>query len=442
MRVLRVYHAGRDPAHRQRDRALVAAGVDLTLAVPASWAGPGSEGVLTSEAFPVVELPVRRPGDVNRHRYADTTALQRLIRAVEPDVLDVHEEPVSAAARQLLEAAPAGLPVVMYTAQNIDKRVPPPFAEYERAAHRRVAALYPCSRQAASVARGKGFAGLVEVMPLGVDPAVFHPGEQSLADDELVLALFGRLVPEKGVRDAVRVLARVHEEHPARLVLAGSGPEAASARELAERLGVADRLELEPWLDAAGVAALYRRAHVVLVPSVPTATWTEQFGRVIVEAHASGAVVAGYATGSIGEVSGEAAILVPGGDVEQLAVDLLAALADPAAFAYLRERCLALGRERTWERVAAMQAALYERVAGGAAGADPVRLPRSPHARRAFAAAEFGTTAPTTAGLRPFALPGLRNGGAVADALARLIDAGAELRARLRPAQFGPTRSE
>ena len=114
--------------------------------------------------------------------------------------LDIHEEPVSVAARQWLAAVPSDLPVVMYTAQNVDKRYPPPFAQYERAAHRRVAALYPCSRQAASVARGKGFSGLIEVLPLGFDDTLFCPGEQYVDDAEIVLGLVGRLVPEKGSR--------------------------------------------------------------------------------------------------------------------------------------------------------------------------------------------------------------------------------------------------
>ncbi len=75
---------------------------------------------------------------------------------------------------------------------------------------------------------------------------------------------------------------------------------------------------IEPWQSVAELAAFYRQAHVVLVPSVATETWTEQFGRVIVEAQASGAVVAGYASGSIPEVAGDAALLVAPGDVHAL----------------------------------------------------------------------------------------------------------------------------
>jgi glycosyltransferase involved in cell wall biosynthesis len=427
--IVRVYHGGRDASHRERERALQSAGTDVTLVIPASWPERGAQASLSAEHFRIIEVPVERAGDVNRHAYRNREELHRLIDELKPDILDLHEEPVSVAARQGLAAAPSELPVVMYTAQNVDKRYPPPFSVYERRAHRRVAALYPCSRQAASVARGKGFAGLIDVIPLGYDPQLFHEGEQSLDDDELVLALFGRFLPEKGVRDAVQVLARVNSIRPARLLLAGSGPEERPARELAAVLGVADRLQVELWRPASELAELYRRAHVVLVPSVATPTWVEQFGRVIVEAHASGAVVAGYASGSIPEVAGEAAVLADPGNATQLAERVVTVLGDLDEYARLRARGLALCRTRTWAHVAERQAELYRRVIAGELERLP--LPRSPRQRRAVARAEFGPTAATTSDTRPFALPLLRRGGPAASALAALIDAANESYARL-----------
>lgn len=428
VRVLRVYHAGRDPAHRERERNLVRAGVQLTLVVPRFWPDGGSQRNLTDEAFRIVELAVKRPGDVNRHAYADESAIRRLLRDVAPDILDVHEEPFSLAGRQWLKAAPVETPVVMYTAQNVDKRLPPPFYRYEQRSHRRAGGLYPCSRQAAAVARGKGFDGLIDVIPLGYDPTIFFAGSQSPADEVATLALVGRLVPEKGVRDAVRVLVQLNATRSARLVLAGSGPEEQPARELAGELGVADRLEVVPWQSTTALADLYRNAHVVLVPSIPTATWTEQFGRVIVEAQASGAVVAGYATGSIPDVAGKSAMLVRAGDADALAVATRALLEDASGYAERRQRGLWLSSERTWAEVAARQVDLYRAVvAGGQAQRD---LPLSGRARRVAARAEFGSTAPTIAGVRPFAVPFLRRGGTVPKVLGAAIDAGAELKAR------------
>jgi glycosyltransferase involved in cell wall biosynthesis len=433
VRVLRVYHVGGAPDQRARERALLEAGVEPTLVAPRTW--PAAEDRDTAvEAFRVVKLDVVRPGDVNRHAYAEPRALRRVIREFAPDVLDIHEEPFSVAARQWLAAAPPNLPIVMYTAQNVDKRLPPPFLGYERRAHRRLAALYPCSRQAAAVARGKGFDGLIEVLPLGFDPELFFPGTQSFDDDELTLAFFGRLVPEKGVRDAVRVLAATNAVRPARLLVVGMGPEDGAARELATALGVGDRLEIFPWQTAADVAMLNRQAHAVLVPSTPTTTWTEQFGRVIVEAQASGAVVAGYATGSIPEVGGDAAALVTGSDVAALSAAVGRIVSDGAEYAARRERGFTAVADRTWQEVASRQLRLYERAHEGC---ERMLLPRSPRGRRAVARSEFGPTALTTAGSRPFALPVLRSGGRIPEALGAAVDAVAEAWAivrRQRPA--------
>jgi glycosyltransferase involved in cell wall biosynthesis len=428
LRVLRVYHGGRDASQRARDRALKAAGVEVVLIVPSAW--PGDELDICDPELAVLELPVDRAGDVNRHRYKNPAGLNRLFSDIDPDVLDIHEEPFSVATSQLLMAAPTGLPTVLYTAQNIDKRFPPPFCSYERRAYRRAAALYPCSRQAAAVARGKGFTGLIDVLPLGYDPEIYMVGRQSLMDDDLRLGFVGRLVPEKGVWDALRVLAYLHKIRPTRLVAVGGGPEEAALRQLAAMLGVADRFDLVPWLAATELAEMYRQMHVVLVPSMATPTWAEQFGRVIVEAQASGAVVAGYASGAIPEVAGAPAILVSERAVEDLARCVAALVSDEDAYQERREGGLALARSRTWASIAERQANLYRRAQARGGAATSVSRPL-PALCRAAARAEFGRTAPTPAGDRPFALPLLRRGGMAADLLARVIDAGASLRARL-----------
>jgi glycosyltransferase involved in cell wall biosynthesis len=419
--VLRVYHAGRDAAHRARERALSALGIEVTLVVPSSWPDAGSESHLTPESFRIIELDVVRAGDVNRHRYRDREELTRLLAEIRPDVLDLHEEPVSLSARQWLHAAGPDLPVTMYTAQNVDKRFPPPFAQYEAAALRRVRALYPCSRQAASVARGKGFSGLIEVLPLGCNPAC-SPGAQNASDPEVRLGLIGRLVPEKGVLDAVHVLARLLAERPARLVIAGQGPEEPHARALSEALGIEAAVDFRPWLPAEELAGLYRDLHVVLVPSKSTDTWVEQFGRIIVEAQASGAVIAGYASGAIPQVGAPASILVPEGDIDALSAAVTGVLTEPGRFRRVRDAGLECATQYSWHSVAERQRELYERVL-----AEP-RSRRTPAAgaqeRRRRAIEEFGETASLRGGQRrPFAAPVLRRDTAVSRLLGAAIDA-------------------
>ena len=119
------------------------------------------------------------------------------------------------------------------------------------------------------------------------------------------------------------------------------------------------------------MAELYRQTHVVLAPSRSTARWVEQFGRMIVEAQASGCVVVGYESGSIPEVGGDAAILVPEGDVEALAAAARKVLGDPDEFEARRRSGLALARERTWSKVAAKQVELYRAALEAGPGATP-----------------------------------------------------------------------
>jgi glycosyltransferase involved in cell wall biosynthesis len=417
VRVLRIYHSGRDHAHRERERALHRAGVELTLLVPASWPDRGAETVLTPEPFTVLEAEVARAGDVNRHRFANPAELRALVASVRPDVVDVHEEPFSAVTRQVLGVLEAGRPVVGYTAQNLDKRFPPPFARWEGAALARLQGLYPCSRQAASVAVGKGFAGAVAVLPLAPSPEM-TAGEQHLPDGELRLLLVGRLVPEKGVLDAVRVLAAASARGRTGLTVVGAGPEGSAARALAADLGVADALTFRPWLGAAELGAEYRRAHVLLAPSRSTRTWVEQFGRMVVEARACGAVVVAYASGSLPEVVGDAGVVVPEGDGAALAEAVIALREEPDRWVSLRAQGLQLAEDTTWDTVAAGQLALYEQSGAGAAHTHP-----KPRPARAAARARFGPPATAAGVLRPHALPWLRDGRAGTAAVDRVLDA-------------------
>jgi glycosyltransferase involved in cell wall biosynthesis len=341
--------------------------------------------------------------------------------------VDLHEEPFSTAVHQWLKVISSDTPVVMYTAQNVAKRYPPPFAFYERKALGRASALYPCSRQAASVARGKGFAGHARVIPLGFDPSIFHKGQQSLDARCLTLAHVGRLVPEKGPIASVQVLSRINKDRPARLRVVGEGHQAASVRGLADSIGLRDRLQIESWRSPADLAETYRQTHVVLVPSVATTTWTEQFGRVLVEAQACGAVVVAYASGAIPEVLAGAGIMVPSGDVFGLAEAVSGLLNDPDRYQALRTAGLRLSETRTWDEVASRQIDVYEQAIGDRGVQVPMSA--SPRARRSAAIDEFGLPAALVGGLRPFALPLLRNGGAVARALATVLDTVAEARA-------------
>lgn len=403
MRVLRVHHGGRDPHQRRRERALVAQGIDLTLIVPDRWPGGHDRDLLVDEPFRVIELGVDRPGDALRHRYDQIPTLAGLLDLVQPDVLDLQEEPSSVVARQWLKVA-GDLPVALHTSQNLDQRLPLAQAHRERRTLARADALYPTSRQAASVARGKGFAGIVQILPLGYDTEIFFPGGQSWNDAELVLGVVGRFTVAKGVLDAVRVLAEVRRSGAAKLLLVGDGPVLGRAQQLAVDLGVDEAVECTGWCSQEQVAEFYRRMHVVLIPSHSSPQWVERRARVAVESQASGAVVAGYSCGVLPEIAGRAGVLVPEGDHWGLARSVVRLVTDEREFVWRRGASIQAASHYGWPEVTRRQIELYRRILSRTH--DRVPLPRTPTRRRQQARSEFGFPARTVTTPRPLVLPG------------------------------------
>src|SRR5258705_12711955 len=100
----------------------------------------------------------------------------------------------------------------------------------------------------------------------------------------------------------------------------------------------------------------------MVIPTETTKRIREQFGRVIVEAMASGVPVIGSTCGAIPEVISEAGLIFPEGDAAALAGALGRMLADKD----LRKRLVIAGLARvgqySWEQVAERMYELYRQV--------------------------------------------------------------------------------
>jgi glycosyltransferase involved in cell wall biosynthesis/GT2 family glycosyltransferase len=370
---------------RGRERALTDLGVDVALFSARAWhaggvpvelrARPGERviGVRTIGRHPALFL--YDPGPIWR-------ALGRGW-----DILDIHEEPFSLATAEVLllralRRRSRSTPVVLYTAQNLHKRYPIPFRWLERHALRTASGISACNAEAARIAERKGFAGRARVIPLGVDDTRFRPaparaaatGVDSRMGDTtdaatgsnqgasgrpagIVVGFLGRLVPEKGVLVLVESAAR----HPrTRLRIGGAGPLAEELSVRAAALGLADRVEVVGSVAPDDVVDFYRGIDVLAVPSIPTSSWTEQFGRVAVEAMACGVPVVSSDAGALPDVVGDAGIVVPAGDAVALG-DALIAAAGPRA-AELRRAGIARATECSWAAVGRDYLDLYRSI--------------------------------------------------------------------------------
>jgi hypothetical protein len=192
------------------------------------------------------------------------------------------------------------------------------------------------------------------------------------------------------------------------------------ALDLAADLGVWGHVSVYDWVGATEVAALYRTMHVVLVPSTATATWVEQFGRVIIEGRASGAVVAGYACGSIPEVVGKNGFVCPEGDVAALGAVTIELATNPNLWCDVRRRGVNSVESHAWSEIGRRQARLY-----ALAAEQPPRWPSigcHPAAARSAAQAEFGLPATTPTSRRPVALPLIRGRSRLDSVVGGVVD--------------------
>ncbi len=361
MRVLRVSHSAVVDAWRERERALRRLGVDVRTLSARCWDEAGEPVALV----PRPGESVQGVGTVGHHPAVFLYDPRPLWRALgEPwDVLDLHEEPFALATAQLLvmrALRARHTPYVLYSAQNLDKRYPLPFRILQRWALRHAAGVSVCNQAASDLLVRRGFPGVPQVIPLGIDPAVFFPDPDRTAPSAgapLVVGYAGQLAPHKGV-DVL--LDAVAARPTLSLRLAGAGPEQSRLRARADGLGVGDRVTFVGSLDAAKLAQFYRGIDVLAVPSLTTTGWVEQFGRVAVEAMACGIPVVASDSGALPDVVGDAGVLVPPGDAASLGAALEALGADPRRWQSARDAGLARAAQATWASIARQYQRLYD----------------------------------------------------------------------------------
>ncbi len=101
---------------------------------------------------------------------------------------------------------------------------------------------------------------------------------------------------------------------------------------------------------------------MLAVPSLPMPGWREQFGRVVVEAQASGIPVVASASGALPDVVGDHGLLVPPGDPPALHRALSRFLDEPGLWERIRASGIGAAGAFSWESVASAQLALYRAV--------------------------------------------------------------------------------
>ena len=363
MRILYLSKALVVGAYQSKMAALAALpDIELVAAVPPSWKDERGEQRLERSATPGYELrvlPIRFNGSFHTHYYP---TLGRLLDAYRPDLLHVDEEAYNLATFHAGRAAARrGIPFLFFTWQNLLRHYPPPFRWMERWCFRHAAHAIAGNHEAVGVLRAKGYGGPLSVIPqFGVELSHF-PFAARDGGAPFRIGYAGRLVSEKGLTVLLDALAALDGEWQAEIV--GSGPLRDELEARAARLGIGERVRLLPPRPSTEMSAFYRSLDVLVLPSRTRPNWKEQFGRVLTEAMASGAVVVGSDSGEIPNVIGDAGLVVAEGDAAALCEALQGLRRDPARRAALARAGRArVEQQFTQAAIADSTAALYRQL--------------------------------------------------------------------------------
>ncbi|PJF35039.1 MAG: glycosyl transferase family 1 [Candidatus Thermofonsia Clade 1 bacterium] len=340
------------------------ADLDLTVLVPSAWRDPSGvqplERVYT-RGYRLEVVPLSLNGNFHLHFYP---TLGQIVRRLHPHLVHIDEEPYNLAAWQAFWLAKRiGAKALFFSWQNILRRYPPPFSLGEAWLLRRADGAIVGTQGAADVLRAKGCRLPIAIIPqFGIDPELFKPAEVQPA--EPIFGFFGRLVPEKGADLLLRAAAQLRAAgHAFRLRIVGQGAERAKLEQLAQALGLSDQVAFLGQVPSMHMPRLYADLTALVVPSRTLPNWKEQFGRVIVEAMASGVPVIGAHSGAIPDVIGTSGLLFPEDDLEALTAHMARLLTDPSLRAELAHK----GRARvlahfTHAQIAAQTVAFYRQL--------------------------------------------------------------------------------
>lgn len=339
--------------------------VDLCLLVPRSWKHPLGEARFepTPEdaCYRSIPVPVHLSGSNGRFMFP-WIALFEILKREKPDILHIETDLLCLSAFQLilLNRLATRARTVFFSWENLYHRHRPIRRFVEHQSIHNADHLIAGNREAKDVLMRKGIpSGRISIMPqIGVTPGTTRAGYPHHPPGPFTIGFVGRLIEEKGVFTLLEAFAALPSD--CRLLMVGDGSALGAFTGRAGKLGVTSRVELAGSVPFHNVESYLRRMDVLVLPSLTTRLWAEQFGHVLVEAMVLGIPVVGSDSGAIPEVIGDAGMVFPEGDAPAL-TEQLRKLADSAA---LRLDLSARGQDRcrrlyTHTRIAEQTARIY-----------------------------------------------------------------------------------
>ncbi|XWK86668.1 MAG: hormogonium polysaccharide biosynthesis glycosyltransferase HpsO [Phormidium sp.] len=366
MRILVASHTYIVDLNREKLRELsrLESGIEVTVVTPRIWQ-PGGVQNKTIETQPLQEgcfrvVPVSNFSKNNQGLLTFGAGLIPLLRQFKPDIIQVEQGSKALAYAEFITLNKLlGLQAknVFFTWWNLPYNLKFPISLLESYNLSNTHGIVVGNKDGVDILRERGYKGPMVIMPqLGVDESLFKPqtqpelaGQLGIGENDFVVGFVGRFVEEKGLLTLVEALAGLAEK-PWKLLLLGRGPLESTLLAMAAEKGIKEKLILVESVPHDRVYQYINLMHNLVLPSQTTyqfktltaAGWKEQFGHVLIEAMACQVPVIGSDSGEIPNVIGEAGLVFPEGNVEELRKCLMQLMENPE----LKDKLANLGYQK------------------------------------------------------------------------------------------------
>lgn len=213
------------------------------------------------------------------------------------------------------------------TAQNMQFTLPFPFNFVLAFSRKNEVKVFPVSRLSKKYAKDVYKIGILDVLPNGVPDEFFRNQTQHLERNTILFV--GSFLERKGIYDFIELSIRLKKQQPKLNFVAVGG----SVKNLTNfNQNQIHFIKFIPWLSREKLIKYYDQSAMLIMPSKTTdgsdmplhkkifgiIPWSEQFGRVIIEAYSRGTPVYAYNSGAINEYIYDRDYLVEENKIDEL----------------------------------------------------------------------------------------------------------------------------
>jgi len=289
-----------------------------------------------------------------------------MLRRLEPDIIELWEEPFSAVSWHSTFWAKKIVPkakVIFFSAQNILKKRPFPFSAFEKYTYRNAQFAFLMNKEVGEVLRSKGYEKEFIILPLGVDTDIFCKKEvvslkNRLGIEDFVVGFVSKVTRQKGILDLLEAVSRINKK--IQLLIIGNGDLREEVEARVKLLGHGRRNIILDAVPHSQVPDYLNCMDLLVLPSVTLPHLREQFGRILIEGMACEVPVLGSDSGEIPTTIVKAGLIFREGDVKDLKEKIEAFIRNRDLRAMLAQR----GRKRvlghfSWKKISEKQYQVY-----------------------------------------------------------------------------------